>query len=43
MNKQTKKPAKILKQIDKIILDEEYKTLETEVDENIFDIRNYTN
>ena len=28
---------KILKEIDKIILDEEYKTLETEVDENIFD------
>ena len=28
---------KILKEIDKIILDEEYKTLKTEVDENIFD------
>ena len=28
---------KILKEIDKIILDEEYKTLETEVDENIFE------
>ena len=28
---------KILKEIDKIILDEEYKTLETEVNENIFD------
>ena len=27
---------KILKEIDKIILDEEYKTLETEIDENIF-------
>ncbi len=28
---------KILKEIDKIILDEEYKTLKTEVNENIFD------
>ncbi len=28
---------KILKEIDKIILDEEYKTLKTEVSENIFD------
>ena len=28
---------KILKEIDKIILDEEYKTLKTEVDENIID------
>ena len=28
---------KILKEIDKIILDEEYKTLKTEVDENIFE------
>ena len=28
---------KILNEIDKIILDEEYKTLETKVDENIFD------
>ena len=27
----------ILDEIDKIILDEEYKTLETKVDENIFD------
>ena len=28
---------KILDEIDKIILDEEYKTLETKVDENIYD------
>ena len=28
---------KILEEIDKIILDEEYKTLETKVDENIYD------